>query len=621
MENTKKKSIIWVVVLVIAILLLAGLLLWNSLSKDNSTTVSVEYENDRLSMFNENFSKELDYVKNSNMTGEEGSYYLNSWLNDNASTYNSKSVDLVSFELSSMLGGSFDSVTGLVDTVGSKLESFDVSNLLGGLLGGDNSEATRVITMRSNTACQSVSDSKYCVNKLSANVYVSNVNSNKWVVLVHPFMTSGALIYNAIGGMYEEQGYNVLAPDLRGFGNSDGSVAMGYLESLDIYDWIKDLNTNWSNSNRYGVNVAPTTIVVHGISLGGATTLQLATNPDIAAANGQEPYTKTLSQLNVKGFVDDCGYTSMSGIITGMLGSGSTVDLSSLFSSLNIDEVDFMSELQNVLDQYGVSGFDFDLDSLTGNKNIVEKYKMYKEFSKQYSYLEDALSGDLSSSVVDKVNPYFNGQYDLGNVDLGKIKDKYGSYYEVPSVDNYKDYLNSAKDYFDNAKDSLNDSNDYLDQYKDKVDEYKDKVTDQFGSWFSSNSADNNAVVKPMNNNLLSGNGDFLDGIVGTALMNLVGVGLTEDNYAKYSDVFSEGRRFPVGSKVVIIHGTADTTVPTSNADTVANNVAPATLIKRWNVSGAPHAFVVIGTKTNEYSNVVANLTSCVENASCTSIN
>ena len=78
----------------------------------------------------------------------------------------------------------------------------------------------------------------------------------------------------------------------------------GYLESLDIYDWIKDLNENYSV--RYGVKTAPSTIIVHGISLGGATTLQLSTNPDIAAAKGM-PYTKNLTQLNVKGFVDDCG--------------------------------------------------------------------------------------------------------------------------------------------------------------------------------------------------------------------------------------------------------------------------------------------------------------------------
>ena len=321
-----EKKNIAIISLGVVVILFLGLLMFNPFEK-NATTNLVKYESKQLKAFNADFQKQVEKVNSSNMSNEEGAYFLNSWINDNSASYNSDSVDLAAFELQSMLNGNFDSLSNLVDSVGEKINNFDVSKLLEGLL---NKEAVKTVTMKSNTVCQVVTDSKYCVAKLSANVYINDVNSDKWVVLVHPFMTSGSLIYNSIGGMYEEQGYNIIAPDLRGFGNSDGSVAMGYLESLDIYDWIKDLNINWGNASRYGVNVAPTTIVVHGISLGGATTLQLATNPDIAAANGSEPYTKTLTQLNIKGFVDDCGYTSMSGIITGMLGGGSATNLSSL---------------------------------------------------------------------------------------------------------------------------------------------------------------------------------------------------------------------------------------------------------------------------------------------------
>lgn len=591
----KKKNILVLVVLVVAILLLVGLLLWNAL-KDDSTMLTAEYETKQLELFSSDFKKQMDYVQSSGMSGEEGVYYLNGWLNNNKSSYESNSVDLAAFELSNNLEGTFDSVSGLVETISSTLDSLNVGDLLSGLLGSGSAETTRTITLKSNTVCQSVTDSKYCVNKLSANVYISDVNSSKWVVLVHPFMTSGSLIYNSIGGMYEEQGYNVIAPDLRGFGNSDGSVAMGYLESLDVYDWIKDLNENWNNVGRYGVSVAPDTIVVHGISLGGATTLQLATNPDIAAANGNEPYTKTLTQLNVKGFVDDCGYTSMSGIITGMLGGGDINQLSSLLSSMGIDEFDFMSKLQEILKQYGITGFDFDFSNLTGGfgvGNISDKLNTFKDFSQQYDYLDNVLSSQLvtgsnnnnnSNQNESNSNPYLNGEFDLGNLDVDKLKEQYGGSYQIPDV---KDYLN--------------------------------KYTSGNNLFFQSNTITDSKVTS-INNSLTSGSGDFLDGLIGTVLMNLVGVGLTEDNYAKYSDVFSSGRKFPAGSKVVIIHGTMDTTVPHSNADTVAVNVAPATLIKKWDVTGAPHAFVIIGSKRDEYSSLVANFTDCIENASCKSI-
>ena len=155
--------------------------------------------------------------------------------------------------------------------------------------------------------------------------------------------------------------------------------------------------------------------------------------------------------------------------------------------------------------------------------------------------------------------------------------------------------------------------------------DYLNKFTTGGNTLFQSN--DNNSVgATPIGlldgvlGGSKTGSGNFLDGIVGTALMELVGVGLTDANYAKYSDVFSSGRKFPAGAKVAIIHGTADTTVPFSNADTVAKNVSPATLVKKWEVSGAPHAFIIIGQKTTEYKNFVSNFTDCIENASCKSV-
>lgn len=154
------------------------------------------------------------------------------------------------------------------------------------------------------TTAGKLSGEKYAVN-LSGNIYYANPDangkptSNKWVVLVHGFMMNGQAMADAIGHMYIDQGFNILAPDLRGFGNSGGNKGkggMGYLDSLDIWDWLTYLNQQYTCDE----------IFVHGVSLGGATTIFLS---------GLEVDGKTIKDQNVIGLVEDCGYTSMTGII------------------------------------------------------------------------------------------------------------------------------------------------------------------------------------------------------------------------------------------------------------------------------------------------------------------
>lgn len=566
--NNKKGTIIGIVILVGATLLLLVLLLWNILKNDEELSGNV-YEVQQLELFSAAMYEDLETAKG--MEYDAAQDYIITSLYENQRTYGgTKSVDLAANQLSlAAIGDSSNDSSKLLNDLTSMLEGFSVDSLLGGLVG--TSSPSKTITMKSNTVCQSVADQKYCVDKLSANVYITDTNSDKWAVLVHGNMMSGSLMYSAVGSMYTEQGYNVIAPDLRGFGNSDGSVAMGYLESLDVYDWIKDLNENWNNENRYGVNVAPNTIVVHGVSLGGATTLQLATNPDIAAANGTQPYTKNLTQLKVKGFVDDCGYTSMSGIITGMLSGGDTAQMSSLFSSLDISKLDFMSELQKVLDEFNIKGFEnFDFSNIE--------------------------SGGLTSSNQD----YFKYFEQFSNL--------FGQMYE--GFENYSGNANQYQNQIPGI--DLDSWNALFDKYGDN--EYN--FGDLSGLLPTSSSSIRPALMSASS----TGTSNVLDGLVGKVLMNLVGVGLTEDNYDKYSNVFSSGRQFPAGSKVVIIHGTSDTTVPHSNADTVAANVSPATLLHKWDADGMPHAFIVVGSQKETYAKLISNFTKCITDSNCTSI-
>lgn len=200
---------------------------------------------------------------------------------------------------------------------------------------GDFTPDIVVNDMMAETAGR-LSGNEYRV-KLSGNIYFSNLDengnptSNKWVVLVHGFLMSGESITNTLGQMYLDQGFNILAPDMRGFGDSEGSVALGYLESLDMWDWITYINENYSeNCNE---------IIVHGLSLGGATTVFLS---------GLEVDGITLKDKNVIGLVEDCGYSSMSEIV---VASASTSDPKSyIMDSLDVGltEENF-DELENGL--------------------------------------------------------------------------------------------------------------------------------------------------------------------------------------------------------------------------------------------------------------------------------
>lgn len=168
------------------------------------------------------------------------------------------------------------------------------------LFGSLKKDETVNITAETASA---TSGSDYRIS-LSGNIYYATTStgerSNKWVILIHGFMMNGESMANAVGQVYLDYGYNILAPDLRGAGNTGGKTAMGFVESLDIWDWLTYLNSNYDVGE----------VIVHGLSLGGATTLQLWSQKD----QGRD-----LESQKVVGLVDDCGYTSMTGILQGLL--------------------------------------------------------------------------------------------------------------------------------------------------------------------------------------------------------------------------------------------------------------------------------------------------------------
>lgn len=122
--------------------------------------------------------------------------------------------------------------------------------------------------------------------KLHGYEIINKTKTNKWAIVVHGYTSEGELVSSKAKHFYE-MGYNVLVPDLRGHGKSEGDyIGMGWDDRLDIIDWIDFILKNNPNSE----------IVLHGTSMGSATVLSVS---------GED------LPNNVKGIIADCGYTSV----------------------------------------------------------------------------------------------------------------------------------------------------------------------------------------------------------------------------------------------------------------------------------------------------------------------
>lgn len=111
-------------------------------------------------------------------------------------------------------------------------------------------------------------------------------NSNKWVITVHGY-TSEGINMSSYAKNYYDMGYNVLIPDLRSHGLSEGDyIGMGWDDRLDIISWINNILEDNTDAE----------IILHGVSMGAAT-VSMVSGEDLPS--------------NVKAIVADCGYTSV----------------------------------------------------------------------------------------------------------------------------------------------------------------------------------------------------------------------------------------------------------------------------------------------------------------------
>lgn len=121
---------------------------------------------------------------------------------------------------------------------------------------------------------------------LRGDIFYAPENTHRWLLGIHGYNSSKENMRH-IASAYGLAGWNALTPDMRSHGESEGTyIGMGWLDRRDVLGWID-----------YILSLDPEAeIVLHGVSMGGATVMMTA-GEDLPE--------------NVKGIVEDCGYTSV----------------------------------------------------------------------------------------------------------------------------------------------------------------------------------------------------------------------------------------------------------------------------------------------------------------------
>jgi len=116
--------------------------------------------------------------------------------------------------------------------------------------------------------------------------------SNKWAVLIHGYGDSANGMAIQAQQFYN-MGFNLIIPDARGHGLSEGDyIGMGWHERRDV--------VQWSNTIVAKNNAAD--IFLYGVSMGGATVMMASGEADLPT--------------QVRGVIEDCGYSSIVGEFT-----------------------------------------------------------------------------------------------------------------------------------------------------------------------------------------------------------------------------------------------------------------------------------------------------------------
>lgn len=121
---------------------------------------------------------------------------------------------------------------------------------------------------------------------LFAQFIAGESDNQKAVILAHGFRNTGDDM-GKLAKLYHEEGFDVLLPDARGHGESEGDyIGYGWHDRLDYLDWIYLLIEDYGAED----------IILHGNSMGAATVLM---------TSGEE------LPEEVKGIIADSGYSTV----------------------------------------------------------------------------------------------------------------------------------------------------------------------------------------------------------------------------------------------------------------------------------------------------------------------
>ena len=99
--------------------------------------------------------------------------------------------------------------------------------------------------------------------KLHAHYIKAEEESHKYAIVIHGVRSDASYMGN-YAEHYHKMGINVLLPDNRGFGDSEGDyTGYGYFDRLDILEWIYHIIKKDKDAH----------ILIHGMSMGAAITL------------------------------------------------------------------------------------------------------------------------------------------------------------------------------------------------------------------------------------------------------------------------------------------------------------------------------------------------------------
>lgn len=119
-----------------------------------------------------------------------------------------------------------------------------------------------------------------------AGTWLAADNPKGTIILAHGYRSCKLIEFSMVLEFYHNYGLNILLPDQRSHGKSEGKIiTFGVKESDDITCWI-----DWHNAN-YG----EIPVILSGLSMGASTVLFLA-DADLPK--------------NIKGIIADCGFTS-----------------------------------------------------------------------------------------------------------------------------------------------------------------------------------------------------------------------------------------------------------------------------------------------------------------------